>query len=211
MLLHPGVQQQLINEAPTAAGTTSKEISVQSDTILVTLWVQSVTSDLTVTVWSFTDDARTRKEVSIVFPTVSAPTTRLLLRRAAITTARTFVEAVYSGSCEYEIHVRAIEAGLVETRVTGAANLRMSQVDVPSGVPTVLIPASLTDRAGLVIRNWSATGNVYIGATSGQASISAGYPLSPKESLGLDVQAGVAIYAVAETSTVDIRISEAGG
>lgn len=211
MLLEVGVQERLIAEAPSAAGTTAKEISVQSDTVLVTLWVQSVAADLTVNVWAFTDDARTRKVLLFSFPVISAPSVNLLLRRASITTSRVFVEAVYTGACDYEIHIRAVEAGLSDSRILGANGLRMSQVDVTSAVPVLLVPVSLVDRAGIVFKNWSSSGTIYVGASTLQATTALGYPLGPKDAVAMDVAAGVTIYGRADAGTVDVRVAEAGG
>lgn len=211
MLLHPGVQERLFIEAPTAAGTLTKEISVQSDTVMVTLFVDSTAGDLTVNVWGFTDDAYQRKILLFSFPTISSPTTNLVLKRAAITTARVLVEAVYTDTCSYEIYVRAIMAGLSETKILGAAGLTMSQKDVPTGAPTNIIPASLQDRAGVVVKNWSSSGTVYLGATTLEATISNGYPLGPKDAIAVDVSAGVSIYGVADAGVVDLRLSQSGG
>jgi hypothetical protein len=85
----------------------------------------------------------------------------------------------------------------------------MSSVTV--GVITgILIPAALTDRTGIVIKNWSQTQTIYLGASPGEASIAAGYPLAPKDGLALDIAAGVTIYAVADIAGADIRIAESG-
>lgn len=208
MLLHHGTQVQSINETTAAAGTTSKEHSLLSDTALVTLWCQAVSGTLTLTIYNLTD---TGKEVSaITFPVVSAPTTTLLIRRAAITTQRIRVEATYTGAATYEVYVRAVNAGLVDTRIVGATSLRMSSHTVTGSVG-VLIPSSLTDRSGLVIKNWSTTSTIYLGAQTGEATPTDGFPLAPKDGLALDIAAGVTIYAVSDGGSADIRIAESGG
>lgn len=212
-MLHLGVQELVVAESRSAAGVTTREVVVQSDTILLTLWCSSIAvgSNLTVKAYSFTDDARLRKVELFSFPVLSAATTFLLQERAAITTARVLIEVTYTGAVEYEIYARAIGAGLSETKILGSTSLRMSQKDVGSGAPVVLLAASLQDRAGILVKNWSDTGTVYLGGTTGEATTAAGYPLAPKDALAVDLAAGQAVYAIASTGTVDVRIVEAGG
>lgn len=207
--IEAGSQVRLISESTSAAGVTQKECSVQSDTVLVTLWAESITGSLTVTVYAFTDEDYQRKVALFTFPSLTAPTSFLLQKRASVTTAKVLVEATYTGACNYEIFLRAVQAGLVETRIVGASSLRMSQKDITTSVDT-LLSASLTDRAGIVIKNWSAAGNLFIGGLTGEADISVGYPLGPKDALAIDLAAGQALYAVAESGTIDVRISESG-
>lgn len=197
-----------MRESPTAAGSTEVAFSVESDTVLLTLYAGSVAGDLSVSVWTFTD---TGKEALLFnFPVVSAPTTNLILKRAAITLQRVLIRATYTDACDFEIYARAIQSGLVDTRIVGAANLRMSQVDITSGAAQLLLAASLTDRAGIVVKNWSGAGTVYLGATAAEATVAAGYPLGAKDALAVDLASGQAVWAVADAGTVDVRISEAG-
>lgn len=210
MLLHAGTQERLISEVTIGSGSTVREGSIASDSVLVTLWVNSVTSgDLQVTVYTLTDNGK-EKEI-ITFPTLAAPTTELLLRKSAISLQRFRVVATYSGICDYEIYVRAIEgAGESSSRITGATSWRVSQEDVTTSA-AVLIAASLEDRQGVLVKNWSSSGTVFIAEQLASATISIGYPLAPKDALALDIAAGTAVYAVSDAGTVDIRIVEAGG
>lgn len=121
------------------------------------------------------------------------------------------VEATYSGTCKYEIYVRAISGvGESSTRLLGNATWKATQVDV-DGTPGILIPASLADRNGLVIKNWSNSGTVYLGESLAGADPSIGYPLAPKDALAMDISAGTVIYIVSDGGDVDIRILESGG
>lgn len=207
--IEPGSQIRIISESTNAAGVTQNECSVQSDTVLVTLWAESLTGTLTVTVYGFTDDDYQRKVALFTFPVINAATTFLLQKRASVTTSRVLVEATYTGACNYEIYLRAVQAGLVDTRIVGANSLRMTQKDIGTSVDT-LLAASLTDRAGIVIKAWSGSGNLYLGATAGEATIGNGYPLGPKDALAIDLSAGQALYAVSDSGTIDVRISESG-
>jgi hypothetical protein len=210
MLIHPGSQERLIAESPASAGSTSREGSIQSDSLLVTLWVDSVTSgSLTVTVYTLTD---TGKEVGVIsFPAVAAPTTQLLLRKSAISLQRFRVVASYTGGCSYEVYVRAIEgSGEASARILGSTNWRVSQETVGT-TPVVLIAAALTDRQGVLVKNWSATANLFIGEDISKADSAVGYPLAPKDALALDIAAGAAVYGVSDVPGADVRIVEAGG
>lgn len=179
-----------------------------SDTVLVTLWATSVAATLTVEVYAFTD---TGKDVLLFsFPVLNAGTTDLLLKRASIATQRVYIKATYAGACDYEVYVRAISGGISDARILGAGSLRVSQADIPP-VATLLIPAALTDRAGIVIKNWSTSGNLYLAESLAKAIAMGGWPLAPRDIIAMDVDAGVSIYAISDAGTLDIRIIEAGG
>lgn len=205
--LHPGRQERIIHETVTAAGVTEAAFSVESDTVLVTLFVSSVGGDLDVEVLTFTDTGREAELFS--FPLISAPTTNLILKRAAVTMQRVMIRVTYTGAATYEVYARAIMAGLVDTRILGAANLRMSTAVIVAGPGQLLIPASLSDRSGIVIKNWSVVGNLYLGASPAEATIANGYPLGPKDALAVDLATGQALYATSD-APIDVRISEAG-
>lgn len=208
MILHPGTQERLITETTTGLGVTSREGSIQSDSLLATLWVNSVSSgNLSVAVYTMTDNG---KEVLLfTFPTLTAPTVNLLLKKSGISMQRFRVVATYSGICDYEVYIRAVEgAGESSARILGSDSLRTTSAAVTTS-PALLIPASLTDRNGLVIKNWSNAGNLFVSEDSGKLPADA-YPLGPKDALALDVAAGVEIYAVSDLGTLDIRIAESG-
>lgn len=208
MLLEHGTQIQLISETTAASGTTNKEVSLESDTVLVTLWASAISGTLTVNVYNTTD---TGKDVlATSFPVVSAPSTVLLLKRAPITTQRVRIEAVYTGAVTYEIYTRAINSGLVETRIVGASSAEATQINV-TNITTLIIPPSNSDRAGLVLKNWDTTATIYIGMTALQATSATGYPLAPKDALAVDLSAAQGIYAVSDEPTADLRVLSAGG
>lgn len=209
MLIHNGTQERLLKEATLAAGTTSREGSIQSDSLLVTLWVDSVSSGaLDVDVYTLTDNG---KEVLLFsFPQITAPSTELLLKKSGITMQRFRVVTTYSGVCDYEIYVRAIEgAGESSVRIIGPANLETSQIDIPS-TPTVLIPAALEDRIGVTIKNYAGGSVLYVSESSAKLPANA-WPITPGEVWSLDVAAGATIYAQSGGVTLDVRVAQAGG
>ena len=206
-LLHPGVQLRLLSESPVTSGTKSASLNIQSDAVLVTLFASSVSGTLDVQVYASTGDG---EALLFEFPQLSAATTNLLLRRSSITTASVRVVAVYSAACTYSITVRAVSAGSSDTRILGASDMEVSQVTVGTST-MLLIPSALTDRSGLLIKNWSNTQTVYIGETAAKAVVGVGYPLGPKDAVAMDVSAGVEVYIVSDAPAADIRIIQAGG
>lgn len=207
-VLHNGTQARVLAETTTGAGESRAEGSIQSDSLLATLWVDSISSGtLTVSLWTLTD---TGKETKLfTFPTLTGPSTELLLRKSGNSMQRYYVKAEYTGVCQYEVYVRAIEgAGESSARILGSDSLRTSSSAVTT-TAAVLIPASLTDRSGLVIKHWGGTGNLFLSEDITKLP-SAAYPLSPKDAIAMDVAAGVTIYAVSDSGSLDIRVAESG-
>lgn len=209
MLLNTGTQERYISETTLGAGSTVREGSVKTDSILVSLWVTQVTSGtITVTVTTLTDE---NKEATIItFPGVTAGTTNLLLRKAAVTLQRFKITATYDDVCTYEVYVRSVEgAGAANATISGSTSFSTQKNLVPS-TPTILIPFSLEDRNGMSILNTSPTTIMWISEDTTKLPLQA-YPIYPGQSFALDVSAGVVIYAVADSGTIDIRIAQAGG
>lgn len=210
MLINVGTQERMLLESPTEAGSKSVEGSIRSDSLVATLWVDSVTAGtLSITFYTLTD---TGKETELFhFPDVTAGTTNLLLKKSGISLQRFRIQANYSGACTYEVYVRAVEgAGESSTRILGSSDWRVSQLNI-STTPVILIAASLEDRNGVLVKNWDNTGTLYIGESLAKADPTVGYPLAPKDALALDIAAGAAVYAVGTQAVVDVRVAEAGG
>jgi hypothetical protein len=98
-------------------------------------------------------------------------------------------------------------AGESSVRIVGATSFAVSQQTVPN-TAVELIPASLEDRQGIIIKNWSTGTNMYIAESEAKATSAVGYPVAPRDNVALDISAGVSIWAIAETGTVDVRIGE---
>ncbi len=207
-MIHAGTQERVVGESPLVAGTTVKEGSINSDSLLATLWVTSCSGTLDVTVYTLTDEG---KEVELFhFPQISSGTTNLLLKKSGVSLQRFRIQTTYSDACDYEIYIRAINGvGESSVRILGSPDWRASQVDIGT-TPALLIAAALVDRQGVVVKNWSTTTNLYVGSSAG-VSVGTGFPLAPRDNIALDVASGAAVYAVAEAGTVDVRIAESGG
>lgn len=210
MLLAAGTQDRVISETTLAAGSTVREGSIISDSLLATLFVSDLSAGtLDVEVFTLTD---TGKQISVVkFPIVSGATVNLLLRKSAVSMQRFRVVATYSGVCSYEVYIRAIQgAGESSSKITGASTWSVSQSTV-TATPDVLIASTLTDRAGVLIKNWDVAATIYIADTLLKATTGLGYPLAPRDALALDLTAGAAVFAVSDMPTADIRVVQAGG
>lgn len=209
MIIHADTQERLISETTVGAGSTSREGSILSDSLLATLWVNSITSGtLSVSVYTLTDVGK--QVLLFSFPVLNTGTVDLLLKKSGVSMQRFLVVATYTGIVSYEIYVRAISgAGESSSQILGAASLVTSQTTV-STTPTTVIASSLTDRNGLIIKNWSTVNTLYVSEDISKLPGSA-WPLAPRDALALDIVAGVTIYGVADAGTIDVRIAEAGG
>jgi hypothetical protein len=192
-----------------SAGTITKDLSIQSDAALFLLWVNSTAGDITVEVFGILD-ADGREVLLASFPKVNTPSTEILQKRTGTAPTRLRVRVTHTGACDFELSARAVSTGSSDTRILGGASLKVSKKTVNSS-PTLLVPSSLVDRTAIAIKNWSSSGTIYIGETIAKANQNNGWPIGPKDALGLDIQAGVELYATAVDGPCDIRIIESGG
>lgn len=209
MILKQGLQEILLKEAPTSSGTTVKDFSIQSDAALFLLWVNSVADNITIDVYSILDDG-SKETLILSFPKTTAPSTEIAQKRTGTVSTRLRVKVTYTGACDYELSVRAVATGSSDTRILGGSSLKVSKKTVNS-VVGLLVPASLVDRAAIAIKNWSTSGTIYVAETNSKANQNNGWPIGPKDALGLDIQAGVELYASAVDGPCDVRIIESGG
>ena len=208
MILKQGLQEVLKRESPTSSGTTIVDFSVQSDAVLALLWVDAVSGTLDVQVYGILDDGN--KEVLLFdFPDITTPTTSLIQKRSSVVPTRLRAKITYTGACSYELSARAVSTGTGDTRIVSSSTIRTGQ-QVVGPVTIVLVPASLTDRNSLVVKNWSTSGIIYLSETAAKAVPATGWPVGPKDALGIEIQAGVTIYATSDGATCDIRLIESG-
>jgi hypothetical protein len=209
MILKTGLQEIVLRSAPTTSGVLTKDISIQSDAALFLLWVNSTAGDITVEIYGILDSDN-REVLLATLPKVNAPSTEILQKRTGTAPTRLRVKVTHTGACDFELSARAVSTGSSDTRILGGATLKVSKKTVNS-VASLLVPASLVDRTAIAIKNWSSSGTIYIGETVAKANINNGWPIGPKDALGLDIQAGVELYAIAVDGPCDIRIIESGG
>lgn len=206
--LSPGKIITVVQDDAFLASTKSFVFTSDADAILFSLWVDSVSAGtLSVTVYTFTEGS---KEVLVLtFPAVSGPTTELLLRKTAVSLSNIRVQVTLSaGTASFEIRARGLNAGESSAKISGQTNWSVMQSLVTT-TPLSILPTSLADRNGLIIKN-AGTNNVYLGETAVTAVPAAGWPLTPGESIAMDLAAGQSVFASTASGTSDVRIAEAG-
>lgn len=209
MILKQGLQEIILKTAPTSAGTIVQDFSIQSDAALLLLWVNSVAGNILVEIYGILDNSN--KEVLLLsFPLVTSASTEVLQKRTGTAPTRLRAKVIHSGACDFELSARAVATGSSDTRILGGSSLKMSQKTI-STTPSLIIAASLVDRTAVAIKNWSTNGTLYVAETAAKANSTVGWPIGPKDALGLDIQAGVEIYAISSQGTCDVRIIESGG
>lgn len=181
-----------------------------SDSLLASLYVRSVTSG-TVSAVVYTKSIDGEEVPVVTFPDITAPSTELLLKKAAVGLSNMKLCITHTGDAEVSVYGKGLNAGETSVRVLGASNGKVSQQDILAGTAQVLVPSALTDRAGMVIKNNEPAGGtiLYIGYTIAETTVANGYPMSAGEAMGIDMAAGVEIYALAASGTIDVRIMEA--
>lgn len=192
----------------TGSGTECIEFTLDdADSILASLYVRSVTSG-TVSAVVYTQSISGEEVAVITFPDVTAPTSELLLKKAAVGLSNMKLCITHTGDAEVSVYGKGINTGEASVRVLGASSIKTSQIDATSS-GTLLVPAALTDRAGMVVKNYSGTETLFLGETLAASVVGNGYPLSPGEAMGIDIAAGVELYGRSGGADIDVRILEA--
>ena len=208
-VLQTGKTLLVLSESPASAGTQTRIFTLDSDTFQTSLFVSSISGQLDVTIYTLTQEGR-EKEV-ITYSSITAPTTELSLKKAATAMGVVKVVAVYTGACAFELRAKGLSSGETSAKIQSANVARATKVIVPNA-GKILLAASLSDRKGIIVRNWSSTVTVYLGFTQAEANFANGYPLKPQEALSIDLGAGAFLYAdIQNAGTADVRIIEAGG
>jgi hypothetical protein len=211
MAINPGRAEQVVKETTTGPGTTIRDGSILSDSLLISVAIPSITSgNLTVTVYNLTDSG---DEVELMtFPTISGPTTEVYLRKLKLSAPNYRVKAVYTGICNYEIQAKAITgSGDITANITGSNSWTVGQTTV--GINSqVLISAAIMDRRGFIIRNNSTAGQtIYVAESLAAATISSGFPIPAGETFAVDIASGAEVYVVSSAAGADVRYAQAGG
>lgn len=204
-----GKEIQVVKTSVNAASSEIYELSADSEAVLVSLFVNTTAGDVDVSV--FTEGATGHDVEVITFPTISAPSTELLLRKSAAILRKIRIHVTTTGAAEFEIRARGASAAASSVIIEGSASFQVSQADVTT-TAGVLISAGLQDRRGILIRNNSAGAQIlYLAETLAKATTAVGYPIPNGGNMTIDLQAGSAIYAVADSGSIDVRIVEVGG
>jgi hypothetical protein len=211
MAINPGRAEQVIRETTTGAGSTVRDGSILADSLMISIWIPSITSgDLTITVYTLTDSGA--EVVLMDFPTISGPTTDIYLRKLKLSSPNYRVRAVYTGVCDYEVQAKAITGpGETSINMLGSSSWSVGQATIGTSAQ-VLIPAAIQDRRGFIIRNFSTSGQViYVAESAANATPSMGFPIPTGEVLMVDVASGAEVYACSSVAGADVRYAQAGG
>lgn len=212
--LQLGKETRVFALSPLAAGTNSKTLSMDAESVLISLYVESLAGTLDVQVLTYGGEVNSGDEIPVItFPTITSPTTGLLLRKAASILQKIIVRVTYSDACTFEIRARGVSAGTASVSIQGANTFKTTQVNVTTSAVS-LLPISLTDREGiLIINNNAGSGpTLYIAETLLKATSGLGIPISAGGgTISIDLAGGSEVFAVASSGTVDVRIAEAGG
>lgn len=207
--LETGKIIQIMSEATSGAGTLTRVFTLDSDTFQTSLFVSSVSDSLSITISTITGEGK-EKEV-ITYDNITTPSTELSLKKAATAMGIIKATAVFTGACTFELKAKGLSSGETSAKIQSANVARATKVIVPNP-GKVLLPAALSDRKGIIVRNWSTTVTVYLGFNISEANFANGYPLKPQEALSIDLGAGATLYAdIQNAGTADVRIIEAGG
>ena len=207
--LETGKIIQIMSEATSGAGTLTRVFTLDSDTFQTSLFVSSISGSLSITISTITGEGK-EKEV-ITYPAITSPSTQLDLKKAATAMGIIKATAVFTGACTFELKAKGLSSGETSAKIQSANVARATKVIVPNP-GKVLLPAALSDRKGIIVRNWSTTITVYLGFSVSEANFANGYPLKPQEALSIDLGAGATLYAdIQNAGTADVRIIEAGG
>jgi hypothetical protein len=195
-----------IQEVKTGPGVTSKIVAISAEGALISLFVNSLSGSLNITVYTLTEDGKRQKLFD--FPQVNTATPELVIKTISPTLNLIEIVCTYNGPCDYEVHVRGITSGQVSSRLLSPTTLSAKKV-TQGTLPAVLIPATTETRSAVIIRNASA-GVLYLGGTLAEATLATGFPVASGESIVIDIAGGQAVYAVGTVVGMDIRYMEAG-
>lgn len=202
-----GEVKQILNINDSQAGSSSKTITISSDSVLAALYAESVSGTLTVNIYTFGLNINERSLV-ISFPVLTAGTTELLLEKAAVSLDNLLIEADWSDACEFNLRIKGISIGETSTRLLSPSTGQATSAVITS-TPSLLLGPAAGDRAGIIVKNFSSTDTLFIGYNLSEVTAPAGYPLSPGESLGIDLASGAVLYARSGGGSIDVRIMEA--
>lgn len=212
--LHEGNTTLVLEETVTETSTFSEIFTIDSDSVLLSLWVDSTAGDLDVTAYTLVsglEQPPVRKAPIITFPTISAPTTNLLLQKAATTLSIVQVVVTTTGAASFRIDAKGTTSAEGSVRIVGSSDFETASVSVTSS-PSVIIAPSLASQNGILLKNFSNNRNIFVGKSLATASnAGGGYPLSSGETLPMNVAAGTSIYASTDSAPADLRIVRTGG
>jgi hypothetical protein len=211
MKLHHGVESAVLRVDETVSGTADAIVTVQSDSILVTLYATTVGGTVDVDVYAITQGGPGNSDAAheallFSFPQLSAPSGQLLLQTAAATTARVRVKATWTGAAHFDVNARAINGGASNTRVIAASTAVTDSKTVNTGAPQILIPPSLVGGIGFLVKNWSSNGALIYVSEDPSKIPNQAWVLTPGETFDISVKSGQTWYTASTVDGANLRI-----
>ena len=205
-----GKELEVLNDTLDSAGVIEQTFTLDADTVLFMVQATVVSGTLDIEV--FTEIADGQSVSVMKFDQLTAPTTSLVKKEPTDSQVlqRIRVVATVTGEATFRCRARGLARGQALVQVQGNGSWDATQTTI-STTATLLIPAALSDRSGMVVLNNNlSSGKMYIGPTAAKAVTTNGYPIGPQQAIALDLDAGAEVYALSDSTDIDVRILEAG-
>lgn len=208
-LLTKSKSQRLLSEIITD-DTVTITFPILTDTILLSLWVSTLNPGSLVNATAYSSNNPDGPRVKIIdFPTVNSETAELLLRKAALAMTEILVDIVVTGTATVTMWAKAIDGADTTVSIQGFSSGRASATEVTE-TPAPILLSSLADRSGMLLKNYSTDKTMFVGFSEDEATLTQGFPVTPGETLSVDLDAGQELWACANSGTIDVRILEGG-
>lgn len=206
--LKPGQTVTVFDTIQAVAGTASVRFAIQAETILVSEWVDATSGSVDVVVTTQHSD-NTESTSVITFPTINAPTTEIVLRKAAAVMQYITITATWTAACQFTVKARGVSSGLASVTILGS-NVAKNYITTMTPTPTLIIPVALDGREGIALHNTAASQKVYMSFTLANCNPTVGWEIGPGEKLGLDIAGGVTLYGMVVAGSEVVKVLEAG-
>lgn len=132
-----GKTETIISIDSQVAGSNDEYFHIESDSLLVSLFVTSIAGTLDVTVYTLTEEG---KQLSVItYPTVSSPTSELVLKKAPDVMSRIRIVATYSDATTFEVRARALSTG--DDSGGSSGDITANKITPP---PTIMLFSAVT-------------------------------------------------------------------
>ena len=192
-------------------GTITRTMDVRAESVLLSLCVTPSSGDVIVRVYtsSITDGVPCNRKLIDTFPTISAPTTELFLRKEVEVFEHLEFEIECTGDAEIDLRAKGLSAGELSVTLQGADSWNVQNFTIGT-TETLLIAAELADRNGLMIRNANFTGTEILEIAESEAKLLADVwsSILPGEAIQPDLRAGNEVWARSNTGTIRVEVVE---
>jgi hypothetical protein len=210
-LIKEGMTSNVITVANHTANTWTIERRVSSDALLVSIGVLANSGDIDIALYTFGADGYGEYKV-LEFPTISNSNTGLTIKKASVVLGNVKLVITTSGIASFSVDLKGLSSGELNAKIQGAETLTITRTVVDT-IPRLLLPSSMLDRSGMIIKNNSMIGTVYVGTS--EAAVTTGKETSTwlvdaRDILALDIKGGVAIWCVGSQNGLNLSVIEGG-